>query len=283
MVLHAEVPQCATTVNAEWNPYIGMPGDVAGYRLLVRLEPFNDDYSIQYSTGPDGTLAYSFELPGGATHAHLMVEAYNSDGTLVSYSNRVSVERLTIDTAAFVEITTLSYDTLNNAIRLRFNTDTSYHGADHHTLWRSIDGSPWRVLDTGNWEEYSDFDINRYDSLHCYQLSIYDACHINEKFSTTACIVVPDPPEPGAYMPNVIVVGDPDNGRFLPQVTGLYGDLYELTIYDRRGLQVFTTTDPNAGWAPGNGTQQGAYVYTLRVRFATGIVKSYIGTLIVIK
>lgn len=283
IVLHADIPDCSTFVNASWNAYTGMPEGVGGYRLMVRVEPHDSIYYCYYSAGPDGTLAYSFEIPGNATHVHLMVEAYNTLGTLVSHSNIVSVARQTIDTAAFVEITSVEYDSLNNAIRLHLHTDTSYHGADHHTLWRSIDGSPWRVLATGNWEEYIDFDINRFDSLHCYQLSVFDACGLNEKFSATACTVVPDPPEPGAAIPNIIIAGDPDNGQFRPQVESLNGDLYELTIYNRNGLQMFATTDPTAAWEPSATVQQGAYTYVLRVRYTTGIIHSYVGTFLVIK
>lgn len=283
IVLQASVPACSTIVNASWNPYTGMPEGLAGYRLLVRLEPLDDDYSIYYYTGASGTLSYTFDIPGNATHVHMMVEAYNVGGTLVSHSNIVSVERQTIDTARFVEITSVRYDTAANTIRLSFNTDTAYHGADHHTLWRSIDGSPWRVIDNGNWQVYNDNDINRFDSLYCYQLSIYDACEINEKFSATACTVVPNPPDPGVSIPNIIIVGDPDNSSFLPQVAGLNGDLYELTIYNRMGLQVFTTTDPATPWTPSSSTPQGVYTYMLHVRFATGIIQSYVGNFLVIK
>lgn len=283
MVLQASVPECSTFITASWNPYVGMPGGVVGYRLLVRLEPYDSVYFIYYNSGPDGPFSYTFDISGGETRVNMMVEAYNAGHALVSHSNIVSVERHTIDTAAFVEISSIAYDTVNNAVRLRFHTDTSYHGADHHTLWRSIDGSPWRVIDNGNWQEYTDHDINRFDSLYCYQLSIYDACKLNEKFSATACTVVPDPPAPNVFIPNTIIAGDPDNGSFRPQVLSLNGDIYELAIYNRNGLLIFYTEDPSEAWTPTATTMQGAYTYTLRVRYTTGIIQSYVGTILVIK
>ena len=283
IVLQATVPECSTFITARWNPYIGMPGGVVGYRLMVRLEPYDSVYYIYYNSDASGPYNYTFDIPGDITHVHMFVEAYNAGEVLVSHSNIVSAERHTIDTAAFVEISSIAYDTANNAIRLGFNTDTSYHGADHHTLWRSIDGSPWRVIDNGNWQNYIDPDINRFDSLYCYQLSIFDACGINEKFSATACTVVPDPPDPNVFIPNIIIVGDPDNGAFRPQVVSLHGDIYELAVYNRYGLLMFSTEDPTAAWTPSASTLQGVYTYVLRVRFTTGIIQSYVGNILVIK
>ena len=76
--------------------------------------------------------------------------------------------------------------------------------------------------------------------------------------------------------------GDPDNGTFLPRLRGLKGDLYELHIYDRKGILVFHTDDAEQAWNPAD-VSQGAYVYSLRVRFVNNIVKTYTGTVIVLK
>jgi hypothetical protein len=96
-------------------------------------------------------------------------------------------------------------------------------------------------------------------------------------------VVVPDPPEPNVAIPNVLVVGSPDNGAFLPYVVGLAGDIYELYIYNRHGLLLFSTTDPTEPWRPDASTPQGAYAYVLRVKYVNGIVQTYTGTLLVIK
>lgn len=281
IVLQAEIPDCEEDVNISWTPYTGMPGGVTGYRLMMLLEPYDTCFRQHHTFAPDGPYSYTYEIPSGVTRVHIKVQAVG--GTLVSQSNIVSVERRTIDTAAFIEISDIIYDSLAGAVQLDFNIDTSYHSADHYTLWRSIDYSPWRVLAEGNWLQYTDDDINLYDSLYCYQLSVYDACGLNEKFSATACTVVPDPPEPGVSIPNVVIVGDEDNGTFHPWVAGAAGNLYEFTVYDRWGIQLFATTDPGEGWHPSPSTPQGAYAYVLRVRFADGIIQSYVGTVIVVK
>ena len=283
MVLQADVPECDPNISIHWNAYPGMPGGVSGYRLMARIEPEYDDYVTLRSFSPDDTLAYSYELPPWATTVHLKVLATDTTGTLVSQSNVVSVDRRTIDTASFVEIFRLHYDSLRAAVVLDFNIDTSYHGADHYTLWRSIDYSPWRVLDTGVWLQYTDTEINVYDSLYCYQLSVFDACGINEKFSATSCIVMPTPPEPSVAIPNIIIAGDADNGAFRPNIIGLDDEVYELSIFNRQGLIVFTTTNPDEAWTPNTSVTQGAYTFHLRVRYVDGIVQSYIGTVIVVK
>ena len=91
------------------------------------------------------------------------------------------------------------------------------------------------------------------------------------------------PPEPATAFPNIIVAGDPDNGRFLPIVQGLMGDLYQLSIYNRHGLLVFRTEDQNEGWTPTADTPQGVYAYHLRCRLNTGYIQNYAGTFALIK
>lgn len=283
MVLTVDVPDCDPSVAISWTPYPGMPGGVTGYRLMAMFEPHHSEYTTLRTFTADDPLVYSYELPTWVTYAHFKVVTSDPSGELVSQSNVVSVERRTIDTAAFVDITAIAYDGPSASVQLEFNVDTAYHGADHYTLWRSIDHSPWKVLATGNWSRYADTDINLYDSLYCYQLSVFDACGLNEKFSSTACTVVPDPPEPDMSVPNIIIAGDPANGAFLPSVEGLAGDVYELSVFDRHGLLLFSTTDPAEAWRPAPSTPQGAYVYRLRVRYVDGIIQSYIGTILVLK
>ena len=68
-----------------------------------------------------------------------------------------------------------------------------------------------------------------------------------------------------------------------PVLQGLNGDLYELAVYNRSGMLVYQTTDPNAGWTPSDQTPQGAYTYRLRCRYNTESIKTYTGTVLLIK
>lgn len=289
IVLTADVPPCSSTLSVSWTPYVGMPGGVDRYRLWMMREPVDERYFVAYSTDTAGPLSLEFGIADNITRVWLKVQAVGfpdsvTGGQLVSQSNIIEVKRLTADSAAFVEITSAAYDSASNQVMLSFNIDTSYH-TDHYTLWRSIDGRPWSVIAQlpPSVTTSVDGSINPFDSLHCYRLSVTDACDMNEKFSNTQCITVPTPPDPASSIPNVIIIGDPTNGAFLPRLQGLKGDLYEIFIYNRNGILVHHSTDPAAAWIPSTDTPQGAYAYALRCRFNNNIVKIFTGSILVIK
>lgn len=285
MVLQTEVPQCETGVSAWWSPYENMPKGDPRYSLWVRLEPFDTAYDCYYVTSDTARLHYSFEMPEAVTRAWLKVEA-EGEGGYRSLSNVVCVERRTVDRASFVEIEDLEYDSIETFVRLDFHLDNNF-AADHYTLYRSIDGSPWREINTFATSlarySYIDRDINPFDSLHCYQLGVKDACGMNEQYSPTACLVVPTPPLPAVAIPNIVVAGDEVNGCFRPVVRGLLGTLYELHIYNRQGLLVFQTSNPTEGWTPPPNCPQGAYAYHLRCQFNNGFIKNYTGVFTLIR
>ena len=283
MVLSAEVPECETQVSASWNPYIGFPSGLPHYELWVKLEPFDENYERYYQTSDSNALSYSFEIPEGVTYVWLKVLAISNEQD-TSQSNIVNVQRLTVDHANFLAISNIAYDTFSNYIQLSFHLDTSFR-EDHYSLYRSIDGSPWREIGTFHHTDplFRDHDINPYDSLHCYQIGVKDACLMNEQYSASACVVVPDPPKPSAMIPNIIIVGDERNGTFRPVVSGLMGDLYELYLYNRTGMLVFHTSNHAEGWRPSANTPQGVYTYLLRCRLNTGYIQTLSGTVAVIK
>ena len=289
IVLTADVPQCSTHVTTSWTPYEGMPGGVLGYMLWVKLEPFEEGYTVFHSCGASGPLDYQFDIADGITRVWLKVQAVSypdsvTGAQLVSQSNIVAVERRTVDSAAFLRIASVDYDSINTCNVLSFDVDTSYH-TDHYTLWRSIDGTPWREIAALSppLAPYYDVDINPYDSLHCYRLSVTDACDMNEKYSSTQCVAIPDPLPPAAAFPNVVILGDPDNGTFLPRLQGLKGNLFEMHVYNRQGLLVYSTGDPTLGWTPSSSIPQGVYTYALRCRFNNNIIKTFTGTILLIK
>ena len=289
IVLSAAVPQCSTEVTASWTPYVGMPGGVSSYQLWAKLEPLEETFSFRYGTDSAGTLAYQFDIDDRVTRVWLKVHAVGfpdtiTGGRLVSQSNVVAVARLTVDSSAFLYVNTVTYDSVTTSIHLTFSADTSYQ-PDHYTLWRSVDGSPWIPITTLPLplDSYTDYDVNPFDSLHCYRISVTDACDMNEKYSAVQCVVTPDPPSPAVAIPNTVLVGNPDNGTFLPWFRGLKGDLFEMYIYNRQGILVYSTTDPTIGWTPSATTSQGVYTYAIRCRYNTNTIKTYTGTILVLK
>jgi len=287
VVLTAEVPDCEKTVRCHWSPYEGAPKahtyERLEYQLEIIREPHDTAFMVLTGREEGEPLEWIFDLPESATRVWLrVVVSITNDNYFRSESNIVMVERRTIDTASVVAITDIEYDSIHTVVNLTCEVDTGFE----YTLYRSIDGSPWRRVESFHPRQspfhYTDSNINPYDSLHCYQLEVFDPCGLNPRYSNTAWVVVPTPPSPLAWFPNTIVVGDDRNGTFLPIIRGLKGNLYQLTIYNRMGLLVYYTEDQDAGWTPPSQTPQGAYTYFLRCRYNTGDIKTYAGTVVLI-
>jgi gliding motility-associated-like protein len=76
----------------------------------------------------------------------------------------------------------------------------------------------------------------------------------NECGTITDTIDVVIDPDEGIFVPNVFTPnGDGINDIFLPEVRNK--ESYTLTILDRWGVQMFTTTETQTGW---NGTRNGS-------------------------
>jgi hypothetical protein len=289
-VLTAEVPECASTVQLTWTPYVGMPGGVRAYTLMMFYNWNETDTLVELNTvDADGPYRYTYDIPDSLNGTlGFFVFVIANDASLNSQSNSVAARRRTSDTAAFLLADQARLSVDGYSVDLRFSVDTAYH-APGYSLYRRRDDGPWVVIaqlpaSLVTEVEYVDRDINPYDSAYCYRLGVLDGCGINEKFSDTLCVILPEVPDPEVRIPNIVIAGDSDNGLFLPFIKGLKGDLYELYIYDRNGLQVFHTSDPQQSWDPVSaGVHQGVYAYMLHVRFINNIMKTYTGSLLVVK
>ncbi|MBL7965058.1 MAG: gliding motility-associated C-terminal domain-containing protein [Flavobacteriales bacterium] len=81
---------------------------------------------------------------------------------------------------------------------------------------------------------------------------------------------------PNAFTPN----GDGNNDEWRPDVYGATS--YVLTVFDRWGGVLFTTTDPKASWS-GEGSPQGVYPYLARVTSMGRAVREYIGHVTIVR
>ena len=94
-------------------------------------------------------------------------------------------------------------------------------------------------------------------------------------FRREAKILVPDAFTPG---------NDNMNETFL--VKGVYFDQFRMTIYDRWGEVVFTSTDKNGGWdgrINGQLAQPGQYMYRIEVTDTTGLKTVRTGAVLLIR
>ena len=83
------------------------------------------------------------------------------------------------------------------------------------------------------------------------------------------------------WFPNIFVPGYHDDGGFGCRTT-LEVEVFELVVYNRRGLLVWSTEDVDARWN-GADVPQGTYVYKYYIRSTTGRVDSGTGTVTIIR
>lgn len=88
------------------------------------------------------------------------------------------------------------------------------------------------------------------------------------------------------WFPNVFTP-DADNNNLFGCHTSHQVSEYELTVYNRWGLLMWSTTDISQGWdgrrADGTPCWQGAYIYRYTFRIASGTVVSGIGTVTLLR
>ena len=285
VVLEATMDPCASTLSASWTAYVGMPEGVREYRLLGCFDPSAPPhrYDTLYS-GP--LLSYTLPVPDTTRRLWLKVETLGggSDTLLRSESNRVALERMSPDSSGYGEVAGMDYDSLHFCNRITF-TPGGDSVTERYTLWCSTDGGGWLPLAMLEppLSTYMDAEVNPYDSLRCYRLSCLDPCGKNERYGATHCLTLPPPVHPAAYIPNTLLAGDPANGTFLPVLPGQWGTPYDLYIYNRSGLQVFHSDNPSVGWTPQSSVPQGVYTYILRCRFNDNRIKTFRGTVLLLK
>lgn len=97
--------------------------------------------------------------------------------------------------------------------------------------------------------------------------------------------IVEEPPMYNIWFPNVFTPDMETNNLFRGYLD--FEPLkYELNIFNRFGLQIFRTNDPNATWdgtAHGIPQPQAAYVYKYEVHLPNGIISTGIGTVTLIR
>jgi PKD repeat protein len=91
------------------------------------------------------------------------------------------------------------------------------------------------------------------------------------------------------YFPTAINLRSPGNDEFYPIGVGVDVDNYQMTIYNRWGEVIFTTTDWNTHWKgrysqdKGDYVPQGVYVYVVTLRDKYGKDYTYSGNVMVFK
>ena len=299
-VLHLSAEPCSRRLHCSWNRYINMPDSVGSYHIHYKID---GDTEVQcHTAGPNGPFAFDIDVPDLAVRQiHVYLAVFSRNDSLIAYSRVHTFRFDQADTAEYVRILAAEYDEIAPVIHLDFEIDPGFQGADCRLMRRTVKNgdiqpSPFvqiatltRTLDPNpqQYLSYTDIDIQRTAQAYVYRLDVPDICHYRTVSSDTLHVDLPDTGEPMAWFPNTLIGGDPELGRFCPGITASLEAGYRLEIYNRMGERVFSTTQSSDCWdgtnRQGKSLPQGAYVYHLRCRHIDGTVKTYTGTVLLIR
>jgi gliding motility-associated-like protein len=171
---------------------------------------------------------------------------------------------------------------------LSFNEYDKWLGSVvEYRLYRSMNREEFNVLPLHTWDrvnnpteelKYIDIvtDYGEGNGRFCYYIEAIEGNDnpygpvLEGSFSNIACVSqTPIIFVPSVFTPN----GDEHNEVFRP-VTYFVSEIgYSFTIYNREGTALFSTNDPQKGWAGtylGNMVQNGNYIYHLQFRNGVG-------------
>lgn len=293
-VISLSADSCSRTLRFAWNRYINMPDSVLRYTLHYRLD--GDTQWRCHHAGASSPCQFD-TLVGDLAVSHVVayLSVHNIPDTLAALSQLCSFDFPYGDTAAYLSISSISYDEDLPAANLAIDIDPLYPGPVCQLFRADGDEGPFSHIDDIGIDplvpaarlDYSDRTINRAAGRYRYFLAAPDGCGQRVKYSDTVELLLPDVSIVDAYFPNAIIFGDPDLGRFCPQYVSPLVSGYHLAIYDRRGERLFDTDDLHACWdgtaRSGQPLPQGAYIYHARCRHADGSERIYKGTVLLIK
>lgn len=290
-VLQFTQEPCSRHFRCKWNRYINMPDSVAHYTLFYQLE--NSDVIHRLQVGPEGPFEFDTvisDLAVGRVNVYLRVD--NSTDSLHAFSLCRTFQFPSIDTAEYLTIASADYYDTIPAIMLDIDVDPSFAGSPVQIYRRR--GSREQFAPIAEIEinpynshiQYLDRDIYADADFYTYQLSVHDSCEYYTQYSDTLQIVLPTV-STGLFIPNILISGSAELGRFCPQLLSPLAKGYHFAVFNRYGERVFYTTDINDCWdgtsADGHVLPQGTYVYLISCSHSDGSDKKYKGTITLIK
>ena len=296
--LHFDSADCSRRFAATFTGYDNMPDSVRRYRFHYRLGGDTVWHHRDYA--PTASAAYRFDtvIPDLAVRSvYCYVQADNRSDTLHAGSVAATFRFTYGDTAQYLAVTRAEYDEQGPAVTLTLDIDPAFAGQWCYlyrldvgdTAFHLIDSidrfSPAATDDAGR-IQYTDSRINILDTLYCYRLGIPDLCHQWVKLSDTLCVALPELPEPQAWLPNVLIAGDAERGRFCPRFTSVRAADYQLDIFNRMGQHLFHTSQLDDCWDGTHGgilLPQGVYVYRIRCRHGDGTLHTLVGCITLLR
>ena len=288
--LHAE--PCSRELHCSWNRYINMPDSVLHYTLYYKLQGDPDWHLHRF--GADGPFTFDTLIPDLAIGRLSAYLAVTNPDSLCAYSIVQDFYFEYGDTADYLRISHLHYDESQPSVTLTLEVDPHFWGrlcyiyraTGSSNYFEQIAELPRSATQPEQYLTYTDYDINRAAGRYVYRIGTPDICGQWIKYSDTIQLLLPEIVQPEAYIPNAIIFGDPDNGRFCPRFLSPLADGYSLDIFSRIGAHIFHTTNLTDCWdgtdMQGRQLQQGVYVYKACCRHADGSERIYTGTVLLL-
>lgn len=230
-----------------------------------------------------GTFTAIAKIPATSENLQFVDTEVNTDRK--SYTYRVRIIDSCGNEGAFAnEAKTILLKVQSDEVRMVNTLNwTPYHEFNGsilgYEIYRAIDGTyEWPAIATvPNNQLYYQDDLNAILDMHgrvCYYVQAIESMNLyafaERSKSNEACMVF----EPLIYIPNAFTPNG-HNPIFIPVISLANPNDYHLTIFDRWGQVIFSTTDIHEGW---NGiisssnqlAETGTYMYVVQVRDGKG-------------
>lgn len=286
LLLRVHLEDCPLGVHASWQGCDSLPGGMGGYRLMAS---FNG--GSERSVATLGPMDHSYRLPVDDTVSMvtLRVAALSTDGIEKAWSNSRSVPIQVFDSSWALSIAQIRYDAESSAVNLHLAAHRGFAG-EHFDLYRGVNGRDEMLLthfypNQAEWD-YQDMDLGPRDTLVSYRLQRVDSCGRVRQSSSKVQVVVPMAPPTAAFFPNIFTPDCSSNNLFKGNYVSVLRQGFVLRIYNRIGLLVFSTADPDEAWDgrfQGNPLPTGTYVYQAYCPQREGGIKRLTGTVLLVR
>jgi gliding motility-associated-like protein len=172
----------------------------------------------------------------------------------------------------------------SNKFSLKFTPYMGWRsGVYKYELWEKKNHENYQVINSSVLpNNYINLERLEQSFKQCYRILAYKNSDVVEmSWSNEQCITF----SPLVYIPNAFTPnGDVNNDEFKPIVFGVYS--YQLSIFNRWGEMLFSTTDTKKGWDGnyrGIPSPQGTYIYSLVYSDNLGKVYKTKGTINLIR
>ena len=183
LLTHSEA-RCNPAIPLTWTAYSNMPGGLGGYQVYVSR---NDSAYALVATVDSATLQYNYTTFNNGDSVQIAVVAFNNDTTILASSNYERFIATVIKPPAYVYLSSLSVDTSNNHVDIRWIVDNNAKVYEYQ-VYNSEDSINWVTIPDANngvqqvpvpvarFSMYIDSTVQPQYGPYYYYVQAYDSC-----------------------------------------------------------------------------------------------------------